>query len=470
MPRTYDDYVKDVTEDVIKCLEDMKCQPILFVGSGLSKRYFGAPNWEELLIEMANKCPLVEKEFAYYKQNAKKDDNGNEFIDIGTTFAEFYNKWAWNEGRFEFPDELFTEDNPPEIYLKYKVAEHLESLLKKNFINPLEDSDLNEEIELIKKIRPHALITTNYDLLLEKLFSEYEPVVGQKILRGNFTNYGEIFKIHGCISDSKGIVLTKNDYDDFEKKKKYLSAKLLIFFAEHPLLFIGYSAEDPNIKSILSDIDEIISMHGEVIPNIYILEWNPEIESSKYPVTDKIISIRGSKNIRIKCIVASSFKWVFDAFAANYNIKNIDVKILRSLLARNYELVRSDIPRNELEVNYETLEHVLSGEEGLATLYGIALLDDPKYFNAAYPYTITQMSEKLGFLNDKGKISWFKSHKLILKMIEDTGINIKETDNLYHLKVKIGTTMSVHKYSDAAVSLLMKIRDNEDYSEDISKL
>lgn len=470
MPRNYDNYVKDVAEDVKKCLEEMKCQPILFVGSGLSKRYFGAPNWEGLLIEMANKCPLIDKEFAYYKQNAKKDVNGNEFIDIGSTFAEIYNNWAWNSGRSEFPEELFSEDNPPEIYLKYIVAEHLKSLLEENFTNLLQDYDINKEIELIKKIRPHALITTNYDLLLEELFSEYEPVVGQKILRGNFTNYGEIFKIHGCLSDPKGIVLTKNDYDDFEKKKKYLSAKLLIFFAEHPLLFIGYSAEDPNIKSILSDIDEIISMHGEVIPNIYILEWNPEIDSSKYPVTDKIISIGNSKNVRVKCIVASSFEWVFEAFAANDEIKNIDVKILRSLLARNYELVRSDIPRNELEVNYETLEHVLSGEEGLATLYGIAILDDQKYFNAAYPYTLTQMSEKLGFLNDDGTGVWHKSRQLILKIIGDTGINIQETDNLYHLKVKVGLKMTVRKYSDAAVSLLKKVRDNEDYSEDINKI
>ncbi|MEK8199495.1 SIR2 family protein [Lysinibacillus sp. FSL M8-0134] len=70
---------------------------------------------------------------------------------------------------------------------------------------------------------------------------------------------GEIFKIHICVSDNNEIILNEEDYDVIIHKKKYLSAKLLPFFSEHPFLFIGYSANDKNIQSILSDIDELIS-------------------------------------------------------------------------------------------------------------------------------------------------------------------------------------------------------------------
>ena len=49
------------------------------------------------------------------------------------------------------------------------------------------------------------------------------------------------------------------DYANFEQKKKYLSSKLLTYFAEHPLFFFGYSCSDPNIISIVSDIDEILA-------------------------------------------------------------------------------------------------------------------------------------------------------------------------------------------------------------------
>ena len=71
--------------------------------------------------------------------------------------------------------------------------------------------------------------------MLEKIFIDYQKVIGQQVIRANYTSYGEILKIHGCYEDSRSIVLTREDYDYFNEKKKYLSSKLLTYFAEHPL-------------------------------------------------------------------------------------------------------------------------------------------------------------------------------------------------------------------------------------------
>jgi hypothetical protein len=49
------DYQGLVTEDIAACVSRMGCQPILFVGSGLSKRYFAGPSWDELLATLAKK-------------------------------------------------------------------------------------------------------------------------------------------------------------------------------------------------------------------------------------------------------------------------------------------------------------------------------------------------------------------------------------------------------------------------------
>ena len=67
------EYQTKIKKDIIACLEDMSAQPILFIGSGLSKRYFEAPNWIELLKRLGEKCPDVEHYFGYYNQKHDKE-------------------------------------------------------------------------------------------------------------------------------------------------------------------------------------------------------------------------------------------------------------------------------------------------------------------------------------------------------------------------------------------------------------
>lgn len=151
-----------------------------------------------------------------------------------------------------FQGQYFSPKYGSDIFIKYIVAQKLKKL------QPAEGAtfgaeELNGEILALKEISPHAVITTNYDTLTEIIFKDYKPVIGQEVIRHSYMSIGEIFKIHGCVSDPGSIVLTTEDYDKFADDKKYLSAKLFTFFVEHPLIFIGYSANDPNIKSILQE-------------------------------------------------------------------------------------------------------------------------------------------------------------------------------------------------------------------------
>jgi hypothetical protein len=179
MAKSYEDYKAEITEGITTCLQEMGCQPILFVGSGISRRYFGGSNWEELLIEMAKSCPLIDKEFAYYKQST------SNMAAIGDIFADLYRQWAWGKGRKEFDGTLFASHMPGDIYLKTKVSEYLNKITPSS-LSAVKPSAEKMELSLLQQIRPHAIITTNYDTFLEVLFPDYGPIIGQKILRQNY--------------------------------------------------------------------------------------------------------------------------------------------------------------------------------------------------------------------------------------------------------------------------------------------
>ncbi|WNC11645.1 SIR2 family protein [Pseudomonas coleopterorum] len=444
----YEKYKEDVTDDIKTCIDAMGCQPILFVGSGVTRRYLNGPSWQELLYLLSKQCPDIDKKFAYYQQKY------SSLVDIGTVFAEKFNDWAWGSGESQFPQELFSEGNNPDIYFKHSISELFEDLLKSA------DISANEEIKLLQSIHPHSIITTNYDRFLEAVFPNYTPIIGQQILYANHSSIGEIFKIHGCSSDATSIVITNEDYENFLKKKKYLSAKMLTFFAEHPLIFIGYSAEDANVRAILSDIDEILSESGELIPNIYHLEWSDK-EISGYPRRERLISVAENKSIRIKSILAHDYSWVYEAFGANQAMDNVNPKLLRSLLARTYELVRSDIPKNPIQVDYTVLANVSESDGELAKLYGIAEASDGLTFNVNFPFTLSTLGRSLGY---KG---WHDANKLIEILKDSTNVDIKTFDNKYHCSVMNGDRIQSHRYSNLLRKLLEKIRDGEEYVLDL---
>ena len=454
MVTLFEEYQNKITNDIGTCIEELGCQPILFIGSGMSKRYFNAPNWQELLSVMSKQCPNIKKEFAYYTQSH------SNLIEIGDIFANAFKEWAWEEGRENFDRALFSPDMPPDIYFKTKIAEYLINLTPHNISN-IQDVDLQEEINLIQSIRPHAVITTNYDTFLELIFPDFTPVIGQSILRNNYSAVGEIYKIHGCVTDPSSIVITSKDYDEFSKKKKYLSAKLLTYFAEHPLVFMGYRAGDPNIKAILTDIDELISVDNQIIPNIYIIKRDEKLTDNWEPPYEEIISIAEHRNVRIKNVSANKYDWVLRSFGANPSIPKVNVKLLRAIQARTYDLVRYDLPRKELQINLEKLEHQLSSQEEFAKIYGITTLDGYSSSSLHYQYTLTEVGDKLGYNG------WYEASQLIEKVKIEKGENIKSFDNKYHQLITIGKQKR-HKYSDDLVELLKKVRDQENYDLDLS--
>jgi len=138
------------------------------------------------------------------------------------------------------------------------------------------------------------------------------------------------------------------------------------------------------MKSILYDVDRMVRAEFQLVPNIYILEWNDKLDEKSYPARGKVISVANEVNIRIESISASSFEWVFNAFGQAGNRERINTKLLRVLMARSAELVRSNIQKKHVEMNFERLAHAVENGENFAKLFGVTSLADPSKVNLDY--------------------------------------------------------------------------------------
>ena len=64
---------------------------------------------------------------------------------------------------------------------------------------------------------------------------------------------------------------------------------------------------------------------------------------------------------------------------------------------------------------------------------------------------------------------WHGANALIARIEDEKGVDIKASDNPYHVQVKTGDGPGsrMHKYSDKAVELLKLVKANEKYDVSI---
>lgn len=431
----YAGYKQSIEGRVREVLRRKMTQPVLFVGSRLSRRYADSPDWHGLLAEVSSSNPNL-KEYNYYRQSGSSQER------IGTVLAASFYEYAWGEGRPYFPDHLFKNDSK-EIFFKHIVCDIIGKYIFEYSSLP---EQYQQEIDLLAKIRPNTIVTTNYDQILESIFSDYSAVIGEDVLTVQPFWVGKIYKIHGSVSMPDTLVATEHDYNDFIENKKYLSAKLLTYFIEHPILFIGYSIDDRNIKLILQDIDKILSRNNIGLDNIYFLKYCPNIQSSDLK-REEVISLSQDRSVRVNCISAEDFRWVFELFSEPTTLNGVDPNILNNLMSRMYHLVRTDIPQRKIDYSFETIEKAAENSDELASLLGITPLENDN-LSTVYRHTFGDLKNQLG-------INQHKLHQLF-KTLKDAGYDIKATDNKYHQWISTGKN-GIHKYSDDALVLLGRV-------------
>lgn len=342
-----------IKEILQKQIDKVGNHPFLFVGAGLSKRYLKVENWEELLRYFATQIDGDEFKYDYYINSIDEQyDYYGIQPQIATLLEKDYNLAVLSKDEFkEFRNrnrELIKNRISP---FKIAIAEHLENI---------NIDAQGEEIELLKKLAVRnisGIITTNYDLFLESIFSDYKVYAGQEeLIFSDIFQIGEIYKIHGCVTNPKSIVITSKDYADFESQYTYLIAKILTIFLEYPVIFIGYSIQDINIQNILKAIATCLSQDKLDIlkERLIFIEYDNEKEKiSTYSKT-----FENGNIIEMTKISTNDFSSIYKGILANKAKYN--PKVLRKLRQDIYTLATNTDPKGSgiVAVGFENIDKI----------------------------------------------------------------------------------------------------------------
>lgn len=238
--------------------------PILFIGAGFSKRYLkNTFGWEELLRKcMFDLCGNNEKFL-----DLKSECYVNGIIDyalLSTKVDEYFNNVLRENrnGKFKYINDEYYKLADQNIFVsRFKI--YIKHLLENDELIPSKSDEIRELKTCSKNIA--TFITTNYDLFIEKNL-QFQSVIGNEVF---FCNpYGAVYKIHGSLDSPESILITKEDYDAFKEKYELLQAQLISMFINNPIIFMGYSMNDDNIKSVLKTIFKYIDPNSEISKKI----------------------------------------------------------------------------------------------------------------------------------------------------------------------------------------------------------
>lgn len=295
---------------------------VIFVGAGVSKNS-GVCSWWELVKEIAdkigeNKCTSCEIKDLICEECGKQ---------IEICGMDGYNCKL----KYDFSAEDFLRI-PQHFYESFGDTEEEKKpyydFLKEKFCSDEYETNIIDEI--IIKLQPEHIITTNYDHLLENVndprVSKYAVITkDDDILSKKGRNY--IIKMHGDIDDIQNVVLKEDDYLNYSQNHIIIETFIKSLLIDKTFLFVGYSLNDNNLKLIMSYID------------FFVKEKRVENRQPHYLVVNKIkdyahdISYWKNKGVELVDLSQIS-EYMID----NSNCENISNDIGKKLYAFLYYL------------------------------------------------------------------------------------------------------------------------------------
>jgi SIR2-like domain len=226
----------DFIQKYVRALKENNA--VVFAGAGLSVDS-GFFDWKKLLAPLAKQLGLdIEEEY-----------------DL-TALAQYF--VDANGGRGEITQTLVDRYNQPDV-------------------------KISEKHRILARLPIQTYWTTNFDNLIEQSLFEAGKTADVKRTQNDLLlNLSKrdaiVYKMHGDISLAHETVLTKHEYEDYNKIRELFSNAFKSDFVAKTFLFIGFSFLDPNLDYLISRIRSTVGTN--VKPDYYFIKIDTDPKQS----------------------------------------------------------------------------------------------------------------------------------------------------------------------------------------------
>ncbi|EHK6922085.1 SIR2 family protein [Salmonella enterica] len=265
--------------------------------------------------------------------------------------------------------------------------------------------------DLIFKLNPHSVITTNWDTLLEAAINAktyfYNVISSDKDLMKSYLGK-KLIKMHGDFKNHN-IVFKEDDYLNYSYKFPLIENYVKSIISTHTVLFLGYSYNDIDLKQIIKWTQN----HSSVRPPMYLVVFKDIPAQRKYLESHGIITIILADE-KLKPFNNDSYSNKLYTFLYNLNSLELctnlsDIEIINLIYSRVKSL--------------QSLNAILAEQiTRCFTNCGLMYIDDngPKALLRFYDTEVTSSDNNIelrGFykkfvslLKDDEKVEKYKSH------------------------------------------------------------
>lgn len=179
---------------------------------------------------------------------------------------------------------------------------------------------------LLAKLPISTYWTTNYDCLIEKALEQEGKIPDTKVREGQIkTSVANsdvvVYKMHGDISDVENTVLTRDDYEKYNKTHPMFREILEGDLLSKTFLFLGFSFTDPNLNYVLSKVRVVLD--GNTRPHYCILrKINRKAcesdEDFNYQSIKQSLHIEDLKRFSIQTVLVDEYEEITEILESIY--------------------------------------------------------------------------------------------------------------------------------------------------------